>query len=79
MDPDSVLRRKVAEFVERGECGLASRQNSDGTYERVWFGEPLASEEVSFESNVFLLKKAKAEALKSAGERWHGDNSGATA
>jgi len=39
---------------------LASGQKPDGTYERVWFGEPITPDEVSFESGVFLLTKKKA-------------------
>jgi hypothetical protein len=66
VDPDAVLRTKVVEFVSRGEFGLASGARADGGYERIWFEEHLASDEVAFESNVFLLQKAKAKALKSA-------------
>jgi hypothetical protein len=40
-------------------------RKSDGAYERVWFEEPLAAEEVAFEANVFLLRKEEAQALKS--------------
>jgi hypothetical protein len=64
LDPDTTLREKIVEFVGRGDFGLASGQKSDGTYERVWFQEPVASDEVAFESEVFLLTKAKAQALK---------------
>jgi hypothetical protein len=64
LDPDTTLRAKIVEFVGRGDFGLASGQKSDGTYERVWFQEPVASDEVAFESEVFLLTKAKAQALK---------------
>jgi hypothetical protein len=63
-DPDATLRSKIAEFVQRGDFGLASGHNPDGTYQRVWFCEPMGREEVSFDANVFLLTKGKAEALK---------------
>ncbi len=63
-DPDATLRSKIAEFVQRGDFGLASGQNPDGTYQRVWFCEPMGREEVSFDANVFLLTKANAQALK---------------
>jgi uncharacterized repeat protein (TIGR02543 family) len=43
---------------------LASGQQPDGTYERVWYKEPLPADEVAFESDVYLLKKAKAQELK---------------
>jgi hypothetical protein len=65
-DPDTILRHKIVEFVERGDFGLASGQKSDGTYDRVRYAEPLAPEEVSFEANVFLLLKAKALKTKTA-------------
>jgi hypothetical protein len=69
VDPDSVLRAKLAEFVGNGEFGLASGRRADGSYERVWFpGEAVASDEVAFEAGVFLLQKAKAEALRTEPE-----------
>ncbi len=64
VDPDSILRNKIVEFVGKGDLGLASGQKSDGTYDRVWFEEQISSDEVTFESGVFLLTKAKAKALK---------------
>lgn len=64
LDPDTVLRSKIVEFVTRGDFGLASGEKPDGTYERVWFQEALDREEVAFDSHVFLLMKAKAQALK---------------
>ena len=63
IDPDTTLRRQVIDFVSRGEFGLASGAKSDGTYGRLWFAEPIGQEEVAFESNVFLLTKAKAKEL----------------
>lgn len=65
LDPDTILRGKIAEFVERGEFGLASGLKSDSSYERVWYNELLGAEEVEFESGVYLLTKAKARVLKS--------------
>jgi len=64
LDPDATLRAKIAEFVARGEFGLASGQKPDGSYERVWFQESVDPEDVAFEAGVFLLTKAKAQALK---------------
>jgi len=66
LDPDAVLRTRIVEFVRQGEFGLASGARPDGTYKRVWFAEPVGPEEVSFEYDVFLLRKDKAKALKSA-------------
>jgi hypothetical protein len=64
VDPDGILKRKIVEFVGRGDFGLASGKKPDGTYERVWFQESVAAEEVAFEANVFLLTKAAAETLR---------------
>jgi len=68
LDPDTTLRGKIVEFVSRGDFGLASGQKPDGTYERVWFNEPLGADEVAFESGVFLLLKSKASLLKTVQE-----------
>ena len=63
-DPDSILRRKIVEFVAKGDFGLASGQKPDGTYERFWFEEQIGPEEVTFEPNVFLVSKVKAKLFK---------------
>ncbi|MBI2191311.1 MAG: ATP-binding protein [Planctomycetes bacterium] len=65
LDPDTILRGKITEFVSRGDFGLASGQKPDGLYDRIWFSELIGTEEAAFESGVFLLTKAKAQALKS--------------
>jgi hypothetical protein len=65
-DPDKVLREKIAEFVERGDFGLASGQKADGSFERVWFGQPVSVEEVAFDAQVFLLTKQKAKSLRAS-------------
>ena len=64
IDPDAVLRGKIGEFVAKGEFGLGSGRKADGGYDRVWFEEPLAQDEVTFEPGVFLLLKAKTKALR---------------
>lgn len=64
LDPDTTLRAKIPEFVMKADFGLASGQRQDGTHDRVWFEELLPPDEVTFESGVFLLTKAKAQALK---------------
>ena len=66
VDPDATLRRKVKEFVEGGDFGLASGQQPDGSYSYIWFHEPLQDEEIAFDAGVFLLRKDKAQALKLA-------------
>ena len=64
VDPDAVLKNKIVEFVRNGDFGLASGKRADGSFERLWFEEPVGPEEVAFESGVFLLRKATAEALR---------------
>ena len=64
VDPDAILRGKVVEFVVHRDFGLASGRKADGSYERVWFGDRVAPDEVAFEAGVFLLRKGVAEALK---------------
>ena len=49
------------DFVGKGEFGLGSGRKSDGTYDRMWFQELMASDEVAYEADVFLLRKTKAE------------------
>jgi hypothetical protein len=65
VDPDAVLRSKIVVFVSNGELGLASGRKPDGSYERVWFEELVAPDEVAFDAGVFLLRKDSAKALKS--------------
>lgn len=64
LDPDRVLKVRIIEFVRQGEFGLASGQKPDGTYERIWYEEPVPEDEVAFASDMFLLKKARAKELK---------------
>jgi Protein of unknown function (DUF499) len=64
VDPDVTLKSKIVEFVTRGDFGLASGKTTVGTYERIWFQQIVAPDEVTFEAEVFLLKKATAEALR---------------
>lgn len=65
VDPDAILKSRIVEFVGRGDFGLASAAKPDGSYERLWFEELLAPDEVAFEAGVFLLRKTKAGSLKS--------------
>ncbi len=67
LDPDTVLRTKIVEFVGRGDFGLASGPKPDGGYNRIWYYEPVAVEEVAFEPGVDLLTRERAKLLK--GER----------
>ena len=64
LDTDAVLRRQIVAFVANGAFGLASGRRKDGTFQRLWYAEPVAREEVAFEADVFLLTKAAAETLR---------------
>ena len=35
LDPETILRRQIVEFVSRGEFGLASGAKDDGAYGRL--------------------------------------------
>jgi hypothetical protein len=63
VDPDSYLRNKVPEFVMRGDFGLASGPQSGGGYSHIWFRQMLPPEEITFDSEVFLLTSAAARRL----------------
>lgn len=66
VDPDTVLKSKVVDFVRNGDFGLASGKRADGSFERVWFQEAVGGDEVAFESGVYLLRKVTTEALRAA-------------
>ena len=68
VDPDTMLRRQIIDFVGGGDFGLASGDRGGGQYERHWYREPPRAEEIAFESGVFLLTKAKAEEFRAATE-----------
>ena len=54
VDPDAVLRRKIVEFVAKGDFGLGSGRRE----------ETVSPEDVMFESDVYLLARALAVRLK---------------
>ena len=64
VDPDAVLRRKIVEFVDKGDFGLGSGRGTDGRFERVSFEEPVSSEDVMFAADVYLLTRGLAQRLK---------------
>lgn len=64
LDPDSYLRNRVPEFVMKGDFGFASGQKPEGGYARMWLGELLPAEEISFDSDVYLLLPKVADELK---------------
>lgn len=63
-DPEGTLRARIPEWVGRGDFGLAAGLRADGTYQRVWFAEPVPPEEVVFDHDVYLVRKERARALK---------------
>jgi len=63
VDPDAVLRRRIVEWVVKGDFGLGSGRDAAHP-DRVWFQQPVDPEEVSFDAGVCLLTKSRAEALK---------------
>jgi len=63
IDPDTVLRTKIADFVVRGEFGLGLLPNPDGTYGQVRFLQLVPPDEIVFHEGVVLLTKAKAQSL----------------
>lgn len=65
IDPDTVLKNKIIEFVDHGDFGFASGQKNTGGFDRVWFNQPLPPADVTFDSGVFLLTKQRAQSLKS--------------
>jgi hypothetical protein len=64
INPDEYLKRKIPEFVVKGDFGLASGNQGGANFIRVWFNEPLSPDEVSFDADVFLLKRDRAKALR---------------
>jgi hypothetical protein len=68
LDPDTVLKIRMVEWVSKAEFGLASAQKPDGTFERVWFSDLVAPDEITFASDVFLLTKSRAKTLKAEPE-----------
>ncbi len=63
LDPDRVLKQKILEFVEKGDFGLASGQDQQRTFNRLWFKQTLSVDEVTFDSATFLITKDRAEEL----------------
>jgi len=64
IDPDRVLKAKIAEFVMNGELGLGSGKATDGTFDRVWINELVSPDEVTFDAEVYLLTRPAAEAAR---------------
>ena len=67
VDPDAVLRERITGFVAKAEFGLASAAQGAGRFDRVWYDELLDPAEVTFDDDVFLIARARAQEL-TAGE-----------
>lgn len=63
IDPDTVLRYKIPEFVEKSEFALASDPQPDGSFRHLYFGKMISPEDVTFDSETFLVQKKNAEEL----------------
>ena len=68
LDPDRVLKQKILEFVESGEFGLASGNPDGGQGARTWYKELVPADDVTFDSNTYLLTKQRAEQIKAPPE-----------
>lgn len=69
LDPDSYIRNRLPEFILRGDFGFASGLKAEGGFSRVWFSELLPAEEISFDSDVYLLLGNTAAELKKSNGR----------
>ena len=52
-------KAKIVEFVVKGDFGLASGRKPDGGYERIWFQELVAPDEIAFRVGCFLALKSQ--------------------
>ncbi len=64
-DPDRVLKSRIPDFVFKGEFGLASGLQKDGSYQRIYFNEMISADDVEFDPDVFLMTAEKANQLTS--------------
>lgn len=60
------LVEQIIRLVEQGEFGLATGQTPGSGYQRVWFRELVRPEDVTFDSQTFLLVKETAQKLTTA-------------
>jgi hypothetical protein len=63
LEPDSYLKARLPGFVMNGDFGYASGAKGNA-YSRVWFRDLLPQEEISFDSDVYLLLPQRAHELK---------------
>lgn len=62
LEPDEYISHKFPEFIFNGDFGYASGAQEGGYY-RIWFKEELRQDEISFDSDVYLLLPAVAKEL----------------
>ena len=62
LEPDDYIRHKFPEFIFNGDFGYASGAQEGGYY-RIWFKEELRQDEISFDSDVYLLLPEVAKKL----------------
>jgi hypothetical protein len=62
LEPDDYIRHKFPEFILNGDFGYASGAQEGGYY-RIWFKEELRQDEISFDSDVYLLLPSVAKEL----------------
>jgi hypothetical protein len=62
LEPDEYIKHKFPEFIFNGDFGYASGAQGGGYY-RIWFKEELRQDEISFDSDVYLLLPAVAKEL----------------
>jgi hypothetical protein len=65
LDPDATLKSKIVEFVARGDFGIGQPRDRWG-YDRMWFQDLIAPDEVGFDPGVFLLKRLLPKGSKPA-------------
>jgi hypothetical protein len=51
INPDEYLKRKIPEFIAKGDFGLASGDQAGGGYQHIWFDESISVDEVSFDAD----------------------------
>ena len=68
LDPDRVLRQKIAEFVENGDFGLASGEVGQDAFPKMWHREAPPADELTFDSSTLLLTRVRAERAKAPPE-----------
>lgn len=63
-DPDAVLKNKIHDFVYKGDAGLISASNAEGSGYHLWFKEDVDTSEIMFVSEVSLVMAKKVDLYK---------------